>query len=312
MKSKSVLTLGVLSVMASAVIFGFTPVLAALSYRGGNNGANMAFLRALLPIPILYGLACRKPAPTPAQRRRGIVLGLLLFGCTLLLYSSYAYIPVGLATTLHFLYPLYVALYEAVFQGKPLGKWRTFGLILGVSGAALFLDLGGEAAHPLGLLMAVASGFCYAAYIIVLGRESTDPMPLYRLMLEVSVAGTVLCGGFGLVTKQLTVALTGAAWITAGAAALLVSIVGCVLFQLGVRSVGKANASIFSLLEPMTSIAFSALLLGDRLSAVKIVGCCLILMGLFVAGQADRMHAQTDIQHRIDWNLMGLHKNHRT
>ena len=44
---------GVIFVFLSAVIFGFTPVLAAISYQGGNNGINMAFLRAFLPIPVL-------------------------------------------------------------------------------------------------------------------------------------------------------------------------------------------------------------------------------------------------------------------
>ena len=48
------------------------------------------------------------------------------------------------------------------------------------------------------------------------------------------------------------------------------------------RIVGKANAAIFSLLEPITSIVFSVLLLGDALSPAKLTGCALILAGLLV------------------------------
>lgn len=273
---------GYAGVLASAVIFGFTPVLAALSYQGGSNGVNMAFLRAALPLPVLYALARRHPKPDAAQRRLGAVLGLLLFGCALLLYSSYAYIPVGLATTLHFLYPLYVVLYEWLVQRRSPGALRLAGLVLGLSGSLLFLQPGEGALHPAGLLLALLSGVCYAGYIVVLSRESQRPMPLYRLMFEVSRSGAVLCLVAGLLLGRLTLRLTPQAWVCAMLVALLASVVACVLFQAGVRIVGKANAAIFSLLEPITSIVFSVLLLGDALSPAKLTGCALILAGLLV------------------------------
>lgn len=273
---------GYAGVLASAVIFGFTPVLAALSYQGGSNGVNMAFLRAALPLPVLYALARRHPKPDAAQRRLGAVLGLLLFGCALLLYSSYAYIPVGLATTLHFLYPLYVVLYEWLVQRRSPGALRLAGLVLGLSGSMLFLQPGEGALHPAGLLLALLSGVCYAGYIVVLSRESQRPMPLYRLMFEVSRSGAVLCLVAGLLLGRVTLRLTPQAWVCAVLVALLASVVACVLFQAGVRIVGKANAAIFSLLEPITSIVFSVLLLGDALSPAKLTGCALILAGLLV------------------------------
>ncbi|MDD3411260.1 MAG: DMT family transporter [Eubacteriales bacterium] len=274
---------GILCVMASAVIFGFTPVLAALSYQGGNNGVTMAFLRALLPLPLLYLLArgsLARTRPTAVQLRGGALLGLLLFGCTLLLYSSYLFIPVSIATTLHFLYPIYVALYETIAGRKRLGAWRTLGLALGLGGVLLFLENSSGALDLRGVALAGASGVCYAAYIIVLDRPAASPLPLYPLMLIISVTGVALCGFTGLALGQLTFALTSTAWLYAAAVALLVAVVACVLFQAGVRRIGDANAAIFSLFEPLTSILFSVLLMGDKLSASKLVGCALILLGL--------------------------------
>ncbi|MBQ8536592.1 MAG: EamA family transporter [Clostridia bacterium] len=275
--------LGYGGVLLSAVIFGFTPVLAALSYQGGNNGVNMAFLRALLPLPVLYLLARRcGDAPSFSQRKTGAVLGALLFGCTLLLYSSYAYLSVGLATTLHFMYPLYVALFEKLVQHRHLGRARVAGLVIAMAGMVLLLDMSDGGMNPIGLLLAGLSGVCYGGYIIVLGREAKDPMPLYRLMFEVSRAGAVLCAAVGLAMGRLTLALSGAAWGYAVCVAMLAAIVGCVLFQAGVRIVGKSNAAIFSLLEPVTSIIFSILLMGDSLSLIKLMGCALIIGGLGV------------------------------
>lgn len=273
--------MGQLCVFGSAIIFGFTPVLAAISYQGGNNGINMAFLRALLPIPLLLFLGRKMPFPTGKQWKSGLIAGCLSFGCTLLLYSSYEYISPGLATTLHFLYPLYVTVYEAVRDRKTPGAVRLTGLALGLVGSLLFLDSVGGGSL-LGFVLALASGMTYAAYIIALGKEAEKPMPLYRLMLVVSVAGVFLCGATGLVMGKLTVAMAPVPWLCAVAVALLAAVVGGTLFQRGVREIGGANSALLSLFEPITSVVFSVLLLGDTLSVPKIIGSLLIMCSLLL------------------------------
>ena len=281
---------GVIFVFLSAVIFGFTPVLAAISYQGGNNGINMAFLRAFLPIPVLLLLwffTARKSVPTRRQVGTAVILGGLLFGCTLLLYSSYAYISPGIATTLHFMYPLYVVLFNTVFRRQKPGMIRIAGMLLGMIGAVMLVDLGGGSSDPLGLFLAFLSGIFYAAYILVLQKESAAPMPLYQLMTIVSISGAALCAVVGLAMGKLTLVLTAPAWGYAISVAMLTAIVGCVLFQAGVRRVGDANAAIFSLLEPLTSIIFGVILLHDAFSFQKGLGCALILLGLLCTSCAD-------------------------
>lgn len=279
--------LGTLCVFGSAVIFGFTPVLAAISYQGGNNGINMAFLRSVLPLPLLLLIGWRLPLPDRSQCKRGLLAGCMSFGCSLLLYSSYEHISPGLATTLHFLYPLYVIVYEAVCAKRIPGITRLYGLGLGVLGSLLFLE-SGEGGNLLGFILALGSGMAYAAYIIVLGKESKHPMPLYRLMLLVSISGVIMCGVAGTAMGKLSFALTRPAWICAAGVALLAAVVGSVLFQRGVREIGEANAALFSLLEPITSVAFSVWLLHDALTPRKIVGCVLILGSLLIISLHDR------------------------
>lgn len=273
--------LGQLCVFGSAIIFGFTPVLAAISYQGGNNGVNMAFLRALLPIPVLLFLGRKCQMPTKAQWKSGLMAGCLSYGCTLLMYSSYEYISPGLATTLHFLYPLYVTVYEAVRDRKNPGGRRLCGLALGLIGSLLFLDKESAGGSMLGFILAIGSGVAYAAYIIALGKEAkSEPMPLMRLMLVISVSGVVLCGVAGLLMNKLVFTFSATTWLCAISVALLAAVVGGVLFQCGVREVGGANAALLSLFEPITSVVFSVLLLGDVLSFSKVLGSFLILGSL--------------------------------
>lgn len=272
---------GQLCVFGSAIIFGFTPVLAAISYQGGNNGINMAFLRSLIPIPVLLFLARRLPMPTKKQWKTGLIAGFMSYSCTLLLYSSYEYISPGLATTLHFLYPLYVTVYEALRDRKRPGKMRTAGLVLGLMGSLLFLDSVSADGSLIGFILALGSGVAYAAYIVALGKEAEgEPMPLFRLMLVVSCSGVVMCGAAGMLMGKLTVAMPANAWICAVGVALLAAVVGGVLFQRGVREIGGANSALLSLFEPITSVVFSVLLLGDVLTVSKVLGSLLIMGSL--------------------------------
>lgn len=284
---KKKLMLGTLCVFGSAVIFGFTPVLAAISYQGGNNGINMAFLRAVLPLPLLIAIGWRLPLPDRSQCKQGLLAGCMSFGCSLLLYSSYEHISPGLATTLHFLYPLYVIAYEALRARRIPGTARLCGLGLGVMGSLLFLE-SGESGNLLGFILALGSGMAYAAYIIVLGKESKHPMPLYRLMLLVSISGVIMCGAVGGAMGKLTVNLTGVAWLCAVCVALLAAVVASVMFQRGVREIGESNAALFSLLEPITSVVFSVWLLHDTLTPRKIVASVFILSGLLIISLQDR------------------------
>ena len=283
--------MGIFELFLSAVVFGFTPILANLSYAGGNNGVNMAFLRAVIPLPVLL-ILCRQTAPhfraCAGQMRMGAVLGVLQFGCTLMLYTSYSYIPVGIATTLHFLYPLFVMLYHLVRYRENPGWLKWIGLFLSLGGAMLLVEMGEGGLSPFGMGLALLSGVVFAAYIILLQKEADQPLPIYHLMTVTSLSGAALCALVGLVSGSLTVSLTPSAWVFAALTALLVSIGGSAVFQAGVRIVGDADAAIYSLLEPLTSIVFGLLLLGEALTMRKMLSCVLILGGLLLTALADR------------------------
>lgn len=270
------------AIIASALIFGFTPVLATLSYREGNNGINMAFLRAAIPAPLFLAIAARSFQPSGKQLLTGIAAGMLSFGCTLLLYSSYEFISPGLATTLHFLYPLYVTAFNALRKRRPVNKATLIGLSLATCGIILFLKPDEMHGDITGYLLAFCSGLVYAFYILILEKESNRPLPLTHLMLIISLTGIVLCTAVGLLTGHLILLKTGKAWLYACLAALLTAVIGCVLFQAGVRKTGGTNAAIFSLLEPISSVLFSLTFLGDTLSLHSVVSCILILGGLAV------------------------------
>lgn len=103
---------GIIFTIISAFVFGFTPILAKFTYDGGNNAVTLTFLRALLGIPFLYfGMKKNKTTMKITKREFFHFIGLSFLGIgitTTALYASYSYISVGMATTLHFIYPCVV------------------------------------------------------------------------------------------------------------------------------------------------------------------------------------------------------------
>lgn len=242
-------------------------------------------------MPLLILLAKKTSGGHRPNRRQvfiGAIAGVLQFTTTLLLYSSYSYIPVGLATTLHFLYPLYVVLYEVLFRGKKLSCARILSLAASLAGVLVCVDFSGGAINLTGAVLALISGVTFAAYILMLGYEARDPMPIYTMMTVLSAVGIVMCGTVGLLSHKLTLSMTGNAWLFAVLAALLVSVGASSLFQKGTRDAGETDAAVFSLLEPITSILFGWLVNGEALTGKAVLGCGLIMLGLLCNTFADR------------------------
>ena len=120
-------TVGVAAVIISAVVFGFLPL--CVTYLKGEGGTTLSvafcrFFLSLLPIFIYLKVKKIPLAVTKKQFAQLVLITVAGYGGTaLLLFFSYSYIPTGMATTLHFCYPVMVIVFSAVFlreKIKPL------------------------------------------------------------------------------------------------------------------------------------------------------------------------------------------------
>ena len=177
-------------------------ILAGVSY-----GTNPLFGKALMEsgVPILvmlffrYGIAAailavwmllRKETFRAGRREIGllVLLGLFFAGSSLTLFFSYDFIPSGLATTLVYLYPVFVALIMVFLRIYP--SWQTWLSILATFGGILLLSApSGNAQIRLpGILLAVGSALCYSFYLVVVNRSkrirntSEHTITLYSLV----------------------------------------------------------------------------------------------------------------------------------
>ena len=87
---------GIVKTMSSALLYGFTPSICALTYVMGNNHTSMTFFRNFLAVPALLVIALWKKTDLRTDWKTFLkiflVANLGTFLTTLLLYSSYSYI----------------------------------------------------------------------------------------------------------------------------------------------------------------------------------------------------------------------------
>ena len=102
---------GIGATLLSAIYFGFVPLLMKTVYAGGGNSFTAAFLRFAFSIPVLFVVLKIKGVDlriTREELRHFLIITAFGYaGTTLLVFTAYNYIPTGMTTTIHFLYPTF-------------------------------------------------------------------------------------------------------------------------------------------------------------------------------------------------------------
>lgn len=268
----------------SALIYGIAPMLAKLAYRGGVNGITLTFLRAFLMLPVLAAIMAAKGQSFSLSKKEfaniaalGIIGGAL---STIALYLAYDYTATGLATTLHFIYPLIIVIASAMIYREKIAGAKLAAVMLVTVGIFLFVDIS-NAANILGVVMAVLSGVFYSFYVIYMDHSGLDGMDYMKLtfyMMIIMSFGTLV---FGAATDSITISsMTGTGWIFSVIISFLVTIGAIPLFQAGVRYEGAATAGIISALEPVTTIILGAWILNEAMSVVQYFGGAMMIFGI--------------------------------
>lgn len=284
-------TKGILLTMASAITFGFAFTLGPMTYgAGGSNPVTLTFLRNFLSLPLLILILWQQKISLKVSGRQlrelFILSGIGNAVTTLMLFISFSLVDVGIATTIHFIYPVFVTVGCAIFYQEKLSMQKVVSLIIATSGiCCFFLDVDMSAGFSggmfLGLVLAVASGVTYAFYIIYMDKSGLKQEPAFKISFYVAAMSSVVMGIYGSVTRELTLTtLTPESWVISFVFALLCTVIALSLLQIGIKHVGASTAAILTTFEPITSIVCGILLLGEQITLIKVAACTLIMVGV--------------------------------
>ncbi len=273
------------AVILSAVLFGAMPLMAKRAFALGSNAYTTAFGRFATGAVIAGLVILLHPKQTirvsKKQFRALLLLSLFYAATPVLLYSSYQSIDSGLASTLHFTYPVAVMLLSALLFRERIGRRELLCAILCMAGVLLLYTPGAKT-DTSGVVIAALSGLVYAGYIVALDKSGLKGLSVLTMTFWLSLLSAAEIFAFSLCTGNLTLYLPKAVWPPYLGLGLFATVLALALFQIGVFLCGPVKASLLSTFEPLTGVVIGILVFHETLTAKSTCGLLLILLAVIL------------------------------
>lgn len=286
------IALGAGFALVAAGCFGFVTPLARYAYEFGTNPATAALVRITVGAVVAVGVALvlGRGRKLPRTAFLPVVGVTACLGLAAIFYlSAVAFVPVSLAVLLFYLYPLMVAAYATLFQGRPLGLLRMSAFIIAFGGLAIAFAPSVSGLDWLGVLLGVVSAVLLAGLFLfseaALRHADVVTVTLYSNVgcVPIVVVGVLLLGG-------PEGPSTHAGWAALLASGILFG-AGMFLNFAAIAFAGSTRTAMVFNIEPVIAMVVATSLLGESLSAIQYAGAALVIFALAMSGLADRRMA---------------------
>ena len=273
---------GISAVLCAAVLWGTTGTLQTL-LPADREPLVVAAIRlavgalSLLAMALLAGDSRRAFAHLPL--RPVIAAGMAIGLYNMLFFVAVTQAGVGVGTAIAIgSAPVWVTLYEALRLGRLPGPLRAFGQAISIRGAALLvLDSGGGASVG-GMVLAAAAGAAYAAYSVATGGLGGRVPPATLAAGTFTVAALIAAPAF--IALPVAWAADPTAWPALAFLGVVTTGVAYALFTRGLARVATSTAVTLSLMEPLTAWLLAIFVVGEAVTAQRLIGAGLVFAGL--------------------------------
>ena len=267
--------------VATSVTFGLIPLFTLPLMQKGMASDSILFYRFITATAALaLIMVVKKESFKVSWRDLEVIMLLAVFYTASSMFLLYGYesMGAGVATTLHFTYPVFVTLLMfALFREK--ASWVTWtAVVLAIAGVAK-LSLNGTELRldPAGVGVVLLSAVGYASYIIAVNKSRVRDMHSRKLAFYVFVFTTLMfavknCLGDGVQPLPDAVSTVNVVLL-----AVAPTVISNITLLLAVRNIGGTLTSILGALEPVTAVCIGAIVFGEDFTLSEAVGITLIL-----------------------------------
>jgi len=273
---------GILLTVFAATSFGFIPLFAKIAFANGLNPYTFSLFRSLFAsIGLFILLKIGKIDYTLKKEQYKTLFKVSLIGYSLAMLTlslSYNYMSTGLATTIHFFYPVVVMACLIFFYNEKIDKRKIFSLILSLAGMYFLVGFDSLGSTSItGVLLSLFSGFFYAYYILIVAHGNIIEINSFVLIFYISLFNSYVLFAISIFMGKLEISYTFKGIVSTVLVALIANLIGMVSFKAGIKSIGPSTAAILSTFEPITSLILGILIFREILSWYHIVGSILII-----------------------------------
>jgi len=265
--------------VASSTLFGLMAFIAKLASARipGSEVALIRFIVGLVPVLLVPGIRKRSFQWT---RLDLLVLRGLFGGTAVLFYFlAIAHIPVGIATLLNYLSPVFAGIYAAAFAGEPLRARIVIPLFVTLVGVWLVVGAGAHGPafmgfgkwELVGLLSAVCSGAAVTAIRVARRTENS-----WAIFSSFTIFGVLVTAPFA---YRAWVRPTSYEWLLLVLVGV-VSIGAQMLMTHAYRWVQTLIAGVISQTGVVVAMLLGTLFLAEHLTPRAMIGTIVTLVGV--------------------------------
>ena len=256
-------------------------IFAKLAYDEGANAATLLTLRFASAAVVMWVIVAARGETRRLDRRTVVVgAGLGLFGYSLQAggyFAALEHLDASVTALILYTYPGMVFVGAVLLGREHFSATKILALAVAAAGLALVLAGGASGAlNSTGLLLAIGAALAYTTYILVADTVIADADP-FALTAVVATGAFASVGSYTVLSGQFDAGFGAGGWAALAGLVGFSTVLAITTFFLGLERVGPSTASIVSTIEPAWTVALAAIVFGESLGAVQLLGGALVL-----------------------------------
>lgn len=268
----------------TSATFGLIPLFTLPLMAKGMQFDSILFYRFLFASLALTGITVIKKESLRIAKRDIPVLILLGFFYTasaMFLFWGYNFMSAGIATTLHFTYPIFVTLVMLLFFREKTSWITLLAICLAISGVARLSIEGGEIQmSAFGIFIVLLSAVGYALYIITVNKSRVRTMTGRRLTFYVFVVSTLLFAIKAIGNGGIQPVPDVMSFVNLFLLAVLPTVISNITLVQAVHHIGGTLTAVLGAMEPVTAVLVGVFVFSEPFTLNLATGIFLIIVAV--------------------------------
>ena len=280
---------GTIAGLIAAICYGLIPLF-TIPIKNGEAANHLSdcsimfyrFALATVIIAVLMLITRRNFKITRGELVTLTYLAFLSDGSALFLIDGYNYLSSGVATTIHFMYPVVTTIMMMVFYNEARKGSTLLAVLLAVVGVGVLSWQSNGETSLHGVIIELISACCYAFYLIRVNRSRVRNMDGMKLTFYVMGIGALIFGAEALRQDEFQIITTGVQVSHLLLLGIVCTVVTNLCLVMAVQRIGSTMTAVLGALEPLTAVALGCLLMGEDITLNVVLGICLIIPSVII------------------------------